>query len=513
MNLGFHMATQHNPEINFKAIYMNKWIRRNINAVISASAIILFASFATFHKSGSVNSENPILIYNVNVINVKDGKIAANKAILIINNRIAEISDYASFRSKNNSARQINAGGRYAIPGLWDMHVHIEGADLVEDNLALFPVYIAYGVTTVRDAASDLGVQVLEWRDQINKGILFGPRIFTAGIKLEGINSIWKGDMEIANEQDLQEKLDSLANYKVDFIKITENTLSGDLFLKSVIAAKKRGFKVSGHIPIDLSINALADAGFSSIEHASYLIRLGSDEQKIANDVKVGKLPRTDANRQYYENFNQQKAAQGYKVLAKENVAVCPTLIGSKQLAYLDEDDHQKDEYLHYLTSRFKANYAWRIQRQAGETKEQKQQRKNNYEMIAKQLPFIQSSGMVILAGTDAAALNSFIYPGLSLHQEMEIFQKAGMTPLTVLQSATINGARFMGVSDSLGTIEPGKIADLVLLNENPLKDISASKNIFAVIKNGVYYDRSGLDSLLETARNKRIELDGKRSD
>jgi imidazolonepropionase-like amidohydrolase len=120
---------------------------------------------------------------------------------------------------------------------------------------------------------------------------------------------------------------------------------------------------------------------------------------------------------------------------------------------------------------------------------------------------------MVILAGTDAAALNSFIYPGLALHQELEIFQKAGRSPLSVLQSATINGAKFMGVSDSLATIEPGKIPDILLLNENSLRDIRATKNIFAVVKNGVYYDRAGLDSLLETARQKRIELYAKRSD
>ena len=492
---------------------MNNLFMRKRSTVIAAIAILLLASFATFNKPVGFNPGSTILIYNVNVIDVTNGKIAVNKAILINNNRIEEITDNATLRSKNSNARQIDAGGRYAIPGLWDMHVHIEGTNLIEDNLALFPVYIAYGVTTVRDAASDLGVQVLAWRDQINQGQLFGPRIFTAGIKLEGINSIWKGDMEIANEQDLKEKLDSLIDYKVDFIKITENKLAGDLFLKSVIASKKLGFKVSGHVPIDLSIKDLADAGFSSIEHASYLVRFGSDEQKMANDVKNGVLSRADASRQYYENFDQQKAIKGYRELAKKNVAVCPTLIGSKQLAYLDEDDHQKDEYLQYLTKRFKANYAWRVNRQAGENKAQVQQRKNNYELIAKQLPFIQSSGMVILAGTDAAALNSFIYPGLALHQELEIFQKAGMSPLSVLQSATINGAKFMGVSDSLATIEPGKIADILLLNENPLKDIRATKNIFAVIKNGVYYDRTGLESLLETARQKRIELDTKRAE
>jgi len=490
---------------------MNNLFSGKKNVVVAAIAIILFASFTPIPESSSPTYS--ILIYNVNIIDVTNGKISANKAILINNNRIAEISDYATLQSKNKQAQKIDAGGRYAIPGLWDMHVHIEGANLVEDNIALFPVYIAYGVTTVRDAASDLGVQVLAWRDQINKGEIFGPRIYTAGIKLEGINSIWKGDMEIANEQDLKQKLDSLIGYKVDFIKITENTLSGELFQKAVIASKKSGFKVTGHVPIDLTINDLANAGFSGIEHASYLVRLGSDEQSTANEVKNGKLSRADANRRYYENFDQQKAIQGYAELARKNVAICPTLIGSRQLAYLDVDNHLQDEYLQYLTKRFKANYEWRIQRQAGETKEQIQQRKNNYELIAKQIPLIQNSGMVILAGTDAAALNSFIYPGLALHQEMEIFQKAGMSPLAILQSATINGAKFMGVSDSLATIAPGKIADIVLLNENPLTNISATKNIYAVIKNGKYYDRSSLDGLLETAKKKRIELDAKRTD
>ena len=287
--------------------------------------------------------------------------------------------------------------------------------------------------------------------------------------------------------------------------------MAGDLFLKSVIEAKKLGFKVSGHVPIDLSIRDLADAGFSSIEHASYLIRLGSDEQATIKAIKAGTLSRADAGKQYIKNFDQQKAIQGYRELAKKHVAICPTLIGSKQLSYLDEDDHHNDAYLQYLTKRFKANYAWRINRQAGETREQVQQRKDNYQLVAKQIPYLQSAGMTILAGTDAAALNSFIYPGLALHQELVLFQKAGLPPLAILQTATINGAKFMGVDDSLATAEPGKIADLLLLNRNPLEDISATQDLFAVIKNGTFYDRKALDQFLETAKQKRIELDAKR--
>ncbi|MGC4034785.1 MAG: amidohydrolase family protein [Chitinophagaceae bacterium] len=468
--------------------------------------VYMFVAIVTIAQQ--TTNTDATIIYHVNIIDVNTGSVTTNDAILIEKNIIKAIGSYSSLHAKNKKAKTVDAIGRYAIPGLWDMHVHIEGENLVEDNLALFPVYIAYGITTVRDCASDLGIQVLKWRDEINKGKLFGPRIFTAGRKLEGINSIWKGDMEIANEQDLKLMLDTLVNYKVDFIKITENTLAGDLFLKSVIASKKLGFKVSGHVPIDLSIKDLADAGFSSIEHASYLIRLGSDEQKTISDLKSGNLSRADANRLYYTNFNQDKAIEGYKMLAQKNVAICPTLIGGKQLSYLDVDDHHTDEYQQYLTKRFMASYNWRIKRQAGDTKEQIQQRKENYELIVKQIPYIQASGMRILAGTDAAALNSFIYPGLALHQELEIFQKAGMKPLDVLQSATINGAKFMGVYDSLASITPGKIADIVLLNKNPLHDITATQDIFGVIKNGVYFDRRALDKLLEEAAQKKIDLD-----
>ena len=488
-------------------------MRKNFALMIVMAFVVLLLSFETFTESEHKDPGNSILVYHVNVIDVKTGKIASNKAILITGNRIQAIGDFAALQSKNKAVRTIDGGGKFAIPGLWDMHVHIEGSELIEDNLALFPVFIANGITTVRDMASDLGVQVLNWRDQLNQGEIFGPRIFTAGIKLEGINSKWKGDMEIANEQDLKEKLDSLVDYKVDFIKITENALQGDLFLKSVIAAKKLGFKVSGHLPIDLSIKDLENAGYNSVEHGSYLLRLGADEQKIASDVRNGKISRSEAGRMYREYFDQQKAIQGYREMAAKHVAVCPTFSGSKLSAFPDKDDHRKDDYLKYLTKRFQSNYDWRDSSKPRETDAQLRERQQKFELLIKQLPLMESSGMVILAGTDAAAMNDFIYPGVSLHNELEIYQNGGMTPLSVLQSATINGAKFMGVSDSLESIEPGKIADIVLLNDNPLKDIRATKDIFAVIKNGVYFDRAGLDSLLEKAKRARIELDAKRGE
>jgi imidazolonepropionase-like amidohydrolase len=455
-----------------------------------------------------------LLITHANVVDVLDGRVASDRAILIEGERITAIDgDVEALRRQvKEPVDEVDAHGHYAIPGLWDMHMHIEGEDLVEDNRALMPVYVAYGVTTVRDCASNLGPLVLQWRDDVRAGRMFGPRIFTAGRKLEGLHTMWKGALEIDNEQDLSRALDLLVEWKVDFVKITEDTLRGPLFLTSVREARKRGFKVSGHVPFDVPIADLVQAGFSSIEHAPYMIRLGSDERATAAAFTAGTLTKAEATRLYFRDFDQRRAIEGYKMLAAHQVAVTPTLIGSKQLAFLDEDDHSGDAYLQLLTQRFKANYAWRLEWQRNDSPARIQQRKADFRLVQQQLPYLQAAGVTLFAGTDAAALNSFVYPGLALHQELVLFQQGGLTPLVALQSATINGARFMGVADTLGTVEPGKIADLVLLNRNPLVDIAATQDIDAVVRGGAYLDRHALDAILDEARKKRAALDEARA-
>ena len=459
-----------------------------------------------FICQNAVSQNRPFLIYNAKIIDVETGTITENQAILIENQTIKSIGSYKKLRTKTQE--KIDAKGKYIIPGLWDMHIHLEGQDLVEDNKALLPVFLAYGITTVRDAASDLGLQVLKWRDEINKGKLLGPTIFTAGRKLEGLNSIWKGDLEIENEVELHQMLNYLDSLKVDFVKITENTLKGDLFLKSVTEAKKKGYLVTGHVPYDLTIEELANAGFSAIEHASYLLRLGSDETKSKNRILDGSLTKAQAEKDFLLNFNQEKASKAYSELAKKNVAVCPTLIGGKQLAYLDENKHENDDFQKYLTKQFMSNYQWRIDRMANETLDQKQQRKDRYQLIAKQLPYAQKAGMLILAGSDCAALNTFVYPAASLIEELGLFQESGMKPLNILQSATMNGAKFMGKFDKMGSIDIGKTANLVLLDKNPLIDISAINKPNAVFTKGRYFDRNTLDQMLEEAAKKKVELD-----
>jgi len=452
-----------------------------------------------------------LLLYNINVINVVDGSINHNAAIVMKGGNIVAIGKYEALRKKYRDSEKIDGENRYVIPGLWDMHIHLEGADLIPDNKALLPLFLAYGITTVRDCASDLGEQVLKWRNQINHDSLVGPTIFTAGKKLEGKNSIWKGDLEIATEEELTQMLNLLDEYKVDFVKITENTLSGDLFLKSVKAAKARGYRVSGHVPYDLTILELVKAGFTSIEHASYMLRLGADEEEVKRGLMEGQLTKGEAGQKYAKNFDQARAIQAYQKFGQQGLFVCPTLIGGRQLAYLDENDHQQDDFLKYLTQRFTANYAWRINRMANDTDEQKKQRKDSYELVKKQLPYFQKAGIKIITGSDAAALNTYVYPAESLIDELMIFSEAGLTPLQILQAATINGASYFGRFDTMGSVAEGKIADLVLLDKNPLQEIAAVRQVFAVIKKGRYYDRVALDGMLKQAINIKGSLDMER--
>jgi imidazolonepropionase-like amidohydrolase len=452
------------------------------------------------------------LIYDVTIVEVETGKLIRDAAVYIEKGKIQDIGLSRQLQKMYHKTTSINGNGKYLIPGLWDMHIHLEGTALVEDNEALLPIFLAYGITTVRDCASDLGLQVLAWRDEVNTGKRIGPTIYTAGRKLEGKNSMWKGDLEIANEAELKAMLDTLDRDKVDFIKITENTLGGDLFIKSVSAAHARGYRVSGHVPLDVSIDELVSAGYTSVEHASYMLRLGRDEAGIVAGLRKGTLSKAEASTLYSTNFDQAKAKQAYTSLASKGLFVCPTLIGSYQLAYLKETDHSKDAFLQYLSKSYVSNYAWRIERMANETPAQLQQRKDALTLLKTQLPLMLESGITLMAGSDAAALNTYVYPAESLLQELEIFADAGLSSLQILQSATLAGAKYFKVQDRTASIQKNKDADLVLLDANPLEDIRNLRKVYGVIKKGTYYNRGKLDAMLASAKATKEKLDQKRA-
>ena len=444
-----------------------------------------------------------LIINNVNIVDVVNNKIISNRYIAIQKNKIIDITN-ASISKTYTANEIIDATGKYIMPSLWDMHVHFGGDSLKAENKMLLPLYIAMGIGHVRDCAGDISLDVIEWKNDIANGTLLGPTIFTSGPKLEGINSIWPGDLEISNETELRTALDSLQKLKVDFIKITDNTLAPDLFLKSIIAARKRGWKVTGHVPAIMNVDVFSRNGLSAIEHIGYLQRAASkNEDSITKLRAVNKISGREANELYLNSFDSTVAIAKFKQLAKNGTAVVPTINGSYITTYLDKTSHSNDEYLRYLGPALKRTYNWRIERAAKDNAEAIAFRHKNFEAAANLLPLLYKTGVVILAGTDAGFLNSFNYPGLGMHDELAIMVKYGLTPQQALICSIINGPAFFNQSKLYGAVAKQKNADLLILNANPLTDINNTKKIDAVINKGKYFNRKFLDKLLADTEQK----------
>lgn len=432
-------------------------------------------------------------------MDVQQGRVEPGRTVVITGGRIVAVADSADGFAP---ARIVEANGAFLMPGLWDMHVHFGGgAALVAENKALLPLFVAHGITTVRDMAGDLSASVLEWRSAVAAGTLEGPTIYTSGPKLEGINSIWPGDLEVGAEADVRAALDKLQNMRVDFVKITENTLTPALYRYSLREAGALGFKTSGHVPVAVTLDEASEAGLDSIEHLSYLLRGGSSrEAELSAAVAAGRMPAGDAVTAMIDGFDEVTARATYRRLASRGTAVTPTLNGSRILAYLDQDTHASDDYLKYLGAGLKATYKGRVDRAAADDAAAVTRRHDRFEKAARRLPLLQQAGVTILAGTDAGFLNSFNYPGIGLHDELEILVRYGLTPQQALAASVVNGPAFLGASDRSGAVAAGKTADLVLLDKNPLDDIRATRAIRGVVLKGAYRDRAALDGLLAQA-------------
>lgn len=464
-------------------------------------AVAIAAAMAAAPASAKQASAD-LLIRHATVIDVASGKTRPGLAVAVKGNDIIAVGDDAALARRYAASQSIDASGKYVMPGLWDMHVHFGGQDLIGENRALLPLYVAYGITTVRDCAEDISDSVIQWRGEVAAGSLLGPTIYTSGPKLEGYKPLWKGTIEVGTPAEVDAALDRLQAMKVDFVKITDNTLKPDIFEYAVKAARKRGLKTSAHTPFAITIEQAARDGLGSVEHLDYLIKAGSpQEAAIGADYAAGKLTYGQASDRFVETFDADYAKSEYARLKRLGVYVTPTLNMSRILAYLDREDHRSDPALALIGPGLRNTYEWRVERAAKSTPAQVEARHREYELSVKVLPMLRDAGIPILAGTDAGYLNSFNYPGQGLHDELQRYVEAGLTPREALASATLTGPEFLGHSDRYGAIAQGKAADLLILDANPLEDIHATRAIHAVVLHGKSFDRAALDQLLETAK------------
>ncbi len=470
---------------------------------LAAAALPLIALIAAPAVAAPQRAD--MMIRHVAVIDVEQGRTVADQAVVWRGEDIVAVGPDSRIAKDWRAGTSIEGKGRFLIPALWDMHVHFGGGpEMIEENKALLPLYVAHGITTIRDCSGDLPGSVLEWRGRIADGTLFGPRLLTSGAKIEGIAPVWKGTIEVGSKADVDAALTRLQQRdKVDFVKITDSTLKPDLFLYALSQARALGLRSSGHIPMALTVEQAVDAGISSIEHLDYAYKAGvRDEAAIVTDFAAGRIDRAEAGRRLDSGFDTDTAMAAYRNFADKGVFVTPTLNGSRILAWLDEDSHADDPYLAYIGPKLRKTYDWRIQRAAQADAAAIAARHAHFNRMAAILPLLQKAGVTIIAGTDAGFLNSFNYPGIGLHDEMALFVKEGLTPAQALSAATRAGPAWFGQLDRYGSIAPGKAADLVLLDRNPLDDIAATRAIATVVMRGKAYDRAALDAMLAKTRD-----------
>ncbi len=430
-----------------------------------------------------------LVIKNGNVIDIETGSIS-QKDLFIMDGRIQKIIP-AGNANDYLALEKIDASNKYILPGFWDNHVHFRGGDsLISANKGFLKLFIANGITSVRDAGGDLTTSVIKWKKEISKGQLIGPTIYTSGPKIDGPNPTWAGSLIVQNKNDVSKALDSLQQLKTDFVKIYESRISRNAYLETVTQAKQRGLITSGHMPFSVELQENINAGIGAIEHLYYVLKGCSSEEKEITQALINKeYGFWDSMDKLIHSYDEKTASKTFERLKENNVYVVPTLHIGHVLSYLDEENHDADPYLKLMPQKLIATYEGRIKRALNSSDKARKDRKQLDAVFTQLAKSLNDANVNLLAGSDSGAFNSYTYPGVSLHKELEALVASGISTLHALKTSAYNGAHFLKKDRDHGSIAIGKVSDLVVLNANPLEDIKNSRKIFRVIKGNTIYD------------------------
>jgi imidazolonepropionase-like amidohydrolase len=376
-----------------------------------------------------------LVLTGVTVIDGTGGPLQPNRTVIISGTHIDTIVPTSPTTAIPKGARVIRAEGKFLIPGLWDMHVHLSAKHL--------SALVANGVTGVRDMGNILS-DVDGWRAQVGAGTLVGPWIFRVGPTLNG-KAFGPAHVEITSDAEARAAVRLLKQVGVDAIK-THRVLSRDAYFALSDEAKKSAIPFVGHIPQTVTAQEASDAGQASFEHMETLFE--------------GNAP-----------LKREEAPALFARFVRNNNSYTPTLVnygGSTEPENIDPELLRKYPDL-----------------PAG--------RKRFFQMFVELVGEMNQAGVTLMTGTDLGS--KWISPGSSLHDELRLFVDAGLTPMEALQAATRAPARFLRVN--AGTVEPMKLANLVLLDANPIDDIRNTRSISGVVLNGKFFDRAQLLALL----------------
>jgi imidazolonepropionase-like amidohydrolase len=380
----------------------------------------------------------PIAITGVTVIDAAAPAPRPGMTVVVSGRRISALGPTGQVPIPHG-ARVIDGAGKFVIPGLWDMHGHLTDA-----TEAAFPLLVENGITGVRDMGGNLD-QIDRWRAEIARGVRLGPLIVRAGPFVDGPKEVTKNRLAITDPAAARRAVDSLASLGVDFIKV-HNGLPREAFFAVMSEARKRHLPVAVHLPHNLTAAEASDSGAASLEHIETLIESAA--------YRPGATAKT-----WDDALSESLGESGARLFAtfvRNHTWFVPTLA-----AY------------------YRGFVHW-----GGDPKKMAKRRVALSKLIDL-TGDLHRAGVQLLAGSDFTEASVGVLPGADLHQDLAMLVEAGLTPLEAIRCATLNPARFLGMQDSLGTIEPGKRADLILLGADPLENINNTRTIEAVILGG----------------------------
>jgi hypothetical protein len=449
-------------------------------------ALFLLLPALLLAQSNGSSQPAPLVLAHVTLIDVTGGPSKPDMTVVIRGDRISDIGK-AGEMPVPPDATVVDASGKFLIPGLWDMHVHWYN----RDSLTLFT---ANGVTGIREMSG--GPNLLRWRDEIAERSLTGPRMIVASPIIDGPQPIWPNSIAVSNEEEGRKAVREVKQWGADFVKVY-SLLPRDAYFAIADESKRQNISFVGHVPIAVSAAEASDAGQKSIEHLTgILIGCSSKETELRNEIVKAQSPGARSRREgvgLLETFSDRKAKDLFARFVKNQTWQCPTLTVLRSNAYLGDQSFRNDPRLKYIPRPVRERWGQRMANRNNSDYVKKVFRKE-VEIVGA----MQRAGVPLLAGTDTG--NPFCFPGFSLHDELALMVSGGLTPSEALRAATLNPAKFLGLEKTLGTIEPGKIADLVLLDADPLADIRNTQTIDAVISNGRLFDRNALNKMLAQA-------------
>jgi amidohydrolase family protein len=449
-------------------------------------ALILLLPTLLLAGGKSDVQQNTLVLTRLTIIDVTSGIAKSEMTVVITGNQITDIRG-ANKVVITEGARVINGRGKYLIPGLWDTHVHW----YLRNTLTLF---MANGVTGIRQMFGN--PNLLQLRDEIAKDSLQGPRMIVASPIIDGPQPIWPNSITAGNEAEGRQAVRDVLQY--DFAKVY-SLLPRAAYFGIADEASKQGISFEGHVPFAVSAAEASDAGQKSIEHSTgILLGCSNQEAELRNELVRARTPvaRSRVEIKSLETFSPEKEADLFARFIRNGTWQCPTFTVRRSNAYQDDPNFRNDERLKYIPPLILERWAEEMENRS---EEWYANTKILYPKEREVVGEMSRAGVLLLAGTDTG--NPFCFPGFSLHDELALLVESGLTPAESLRAATLNPAKFFGVEQKLGTIEKGKLADLVLLEANPLEDIKNTQRIDAVIMNGRFYDRQELDEMLAQAQ------------